>query len=71
MPIAAFSSELLVKDCSADIPKIEFSANKILAKRFFDNLSDDMLDHHSRLPFVQLRFGKNGRFNSGWLDLVF
>jgi hypothetical protein len=36
---AAFSSELLAKDRAADTPKIEFSANKILAKRFFDNLN--------------------------------
>ena len=45
--------------------KIRFSANKILTDKFFDNPSDDILDHHSELPFVLLRFDKSGRLNSG------
>ena len=52
LSIAAFNSELPAKDRATDTPKIEISANKNLAKRFFDNPPDDMLDHHSRLPFV-------------------
>ena len=50
--MAAFDSELHAKDCAMDTPKIRFSANKILTGRFFDNPSDDILDHHSELPFV-------------------
>ena len=50
--IAAFDSELRAEDRAVDKPKIRFSVNKILTGRFFDNLSDDILDHHSELPFV-------------------
>ena len=50
--IAAFDSELHAEDRAVDMHKIRFSANKILTGRFFDNLSDDILDHHSELPFV-------------------
>ena len=50
------ASELHAGDCAADTPKIKFSANKILAKRFFDNPSDDIRDHHSKLLFVGLGF---------------
>ena len=50
--IAAFSSKLHAEDRAVDTPKIEFSANKILAKRFSGNPSDDILDHHGKLPFV-------------------
>ena len=39
------------KDNAVDIPKIEYM-NKILAGRFFDNLSDDIPDHHRKLPFM-------------------
>ena len=50
--IAAFDSELRAEDCAVNMAKIRFSANKILTGRFFDNPSDDILDHHSELPFV-------------------
>ena len=50
--IAALSSELYVEDHAVDTPKMDFSANKILAGRFFDNLSNDILDHHGKFPFV-------------------
>ena len=50
--IAAFNSELHVEDYAAETSKIEFSGNKILAVSFFENLSDDILDHRSKLPFV-------------------
>ena len=50
--MAAFDSELHAEDRAMDTPKIRFSANKILTGRFFDNLSDDILNHHSELPFV-------------------
>ena len=41
--IAAIASELHVEDRAMDTPKIEFSANKILAERFFNNLFDDIV----------------------------
>ena len=63
--IAAIASELHAEDRAVDTPKIEFPANKILAEGFFDNPSDDILDHHSKRPFIQLRFAESGRFNSG------
>ena len=50
--IAAIASELHAEDCAVDTPKIEFSANKILAEGFLDNPSNDILDHHSKRPFV-------------------
>ena len=50
--MAAFDSEFHAEDHAVDTPKIKFSANKILTGRFFDNPSDDILDHHSELPFV-------------------
>ena len=62
--IAAIASELHAEDSAVDTPKIEFSANKILAEGFFDNPSDDILDPHSKHPFIQLRFAKSGRFDS-------
>ena len=46
--IAVIASELHAEDRAVDI---DFSANKILAESFFDNLSDDILDHHSKRPF--------------------
>ena len=39
--IATIASELHAEDRAMDMPKIKFSANKILAEGFFDNLSDD------------------------------
>ena len=50
--IAAITWELHAEDHSVDMPKIEFSVNKILAEDFFDNPSDDILDHHSKRPFI-------------------
>ena len=50
--MAAFSSELHAKHRAVDPPKIYFFATKIVAEGFFDNPSDDMLDHHSKPPFV-------------------
>ena len=50
--IAAFDSELHAEDRAVDTPQIRFFANKMLTGRFFDNPSDDILDHHSELPFV-------------------
>ena len=50
--MAAFDSELHAENRAMDMPKIRFSANKILTGRFFDNPSDDILDHHSELSFV-------------------
>ena len=63
--IAAIASELHAEDHAMDTPKIEFSVNKILAEGFFDNPSHDILDHHSKCPFIQLWFAKSCRFNSG------
>ena len=45
------ASELHAEDRAVDMPKIEFSANKIL-ESFFNNPSDDILDHHSKHPFI-------------------
>ena len=50
--IAAFDSELYAEDRAVETPKIRFSANKILTGRFLDSSSDDILDHHSKLPFM-------------------
>ena len=50
--IVAFDSELHTEDHAMDAPKIRFSANEILTGRFFDNPSDDILDHHSKLLFM-------------------
>ena len=65
LSIAAIASELHAEDRAADTPKIDFSANKILGKRFFDNPSDGIRDHHSWLLFVGLRFAEYSGFNSG------
>ena len=65
LSIAAIASELYAEDHAADIPKIELSANKILGERFFDNLSDDIQDYHSKLLFVGLRFTEYSSFNFG------
>ena len=56
--MAAFSSELHAKHHTVDPPKIKFFATKIVAEEFFlDNPSDNMLDHHSKPPFVaKLRY---------------
>ena len=58
--IAAVASKLHAEDRGVDTPKIEFSANKILAKGFFDNPSDDILDydHQSKRPLIQPRFAE-------------
>ena len=47
--MAAFSLEQHAKHHAVDPPKIWFFATKIVAERFFDNLSADILDHHSTL----------------------
>ena len=49
--MAAFSSELHAKHRAVDPPKSSF-LRQIVAEGFFNNPSDDMLDHHSKLPFV-------------------
>ena len=63
--IAAIASELHAQDHAVDTPKIKFSAKKILAEGFFDNPSNDILDHHGKRQFIQLRFAESGCFNSG------
>ena len=78
MSIVVIASELHAEDCVVDTPKIEFSANKVLAERFFDNPSDDISDnpsddiqdYHSKLLFVGLRFAESSHLNCGF-DLVF
>ena len=50
--MTAFSSELHAEYRVVDPPKIGFFAIKNVAEGFFDNPSDDMLDHHSKPPFV-------------------
>ena len=65
LSIVAIASGLHAEDCVVDTPKIEFPANKILAERFFDNPSDDIQDHHSKLLFVGLRFTESSRLNCG------
>ena len=44
-----------MEDRAVDMPKIEFSANKILAEHFFNNPSFGNLDHHTTLLSVLLR----------------
>ena len=63
--IVDIASELHAEDLVVDMPKIEFSINKILAERFFDNLSDDIQDHHSKLLSVGLRFAESSCLNCG------
>ena len=63
--MAAIALELLMEDRAVDMLKIEFSVNKILQERFFDNPSEAIVDHRSKLPFIYLRFDKSGHFNSG------
>ena len=65
LSIAAIASELHAEDRATDTPKMAFSANKILGKRFFDNPSDGIRDHLSYFLFVGLRFAKYSGFNSG------
>ena len=48
-----------MKDRAVDMPKIEFSANKILAEHFFNNPSDGNLDHPTTLLSVMLRSAKS------------
>ena len=50
--VVAIASELHAEDCAVDTPKIEFSVNKILAEKFFNNPSDDILYHFSKRPFI-------------------
>ena len=64
MSIAAIALELHAEDCAVDTPKIAFSVHKILGERFFNNASDDIRDHHSKLLFVGLRFTEYSSFNS-------
>ena len=47
LSIFAIASELYTEDGAADMPKIDFSVNKILGKRFFDNPSNGIRDHLS------------------------
>ena len=63
--IAAIALDLHAEDRAVDTPKIEFSANKISAEGCFDNPPNDILDHRSKRPFIQLRLIESGRFNSG------
>ena len=50
---------------AVDMPKIELSANKILAEHFFNNPSNGNLDHPTMLLSVMLRSVKSDRLNSG------
>ena len=50
--IAAITSELHAEDRAMDTPKIEFSMKKNLAEGFFNNPSNDILDHHSKRSFI-------------------
>ena len=52
--------ELHAEDYTMDMPKIEFSVDKILAEHFFNNLSDANLDHPIMLLSVPLRSAKSG-----------
>ena len=65
LSIPAIASELYVEDHAADTPKIDLSVNKVLGERFFDNPSNSIRDHHSKLLFVGLRFAEYSGFNSG------
>ena len=47
LSMAAIASELHAEDRAADTPKIDFSVNKILGKRFFDNPSNGIRYHLS------------------------
>ena len=49
--IAAIVSELHVEDHAVDTNS-DFFANKILQEGFFDNPSNGIVDHHSKLPFI-------------------
>ena len=53
LSIAAIAWELHVEDCAVDTPKIEFSANKVLEGRFFNNPSNNIRDHHT-VSFYQV-----------------
>ena len=46
LQITAITLELHAEDRAVDMPKFEFHTNKILAERFFNNPSNDILDHH-------------------------
>ena len=65
LTIAVIASELHAEDYATNTPKIKFSANKIIAERFFDNPSDYVRDHHSKVLFVGLRFTKCNCLNCG------
>ena len=47
LSISAITLESYAEDCAADTPKINFSTNKILGKRFFDDPSDGIRGHLS------------------------
>ena len=51
-----------------NMPKIEFSARKILAGRFSHNSFDDNPTKHR---FISLRFAKSDHLNSGSSNLSF
>ena len=50
LSIAAITSELHAEDRALDSPKIEFTANIILAGRFIDNPHDDIRDYNEYVP---------------------
>ena len=60
--IAAFDSELHVEDCAVDTPKSGFLQIKSQQIGFS---TIRLIDQHSKLPFVLLRFDKSGLLNSG------
>ena len=43
LQITALTLELYAEDCAVHMPKLEFYKNKILAERFFNNPSNDIL----------------------------
>ena len=69
--ITTNATELHAEDHAMNMPKMEFSANKILAGRFSNNPSDDILDHPTKHCFILLRFAKSDRLNSEQSNLSF
>ena len=45
------ASELHAEDWAVDMPKLEFSANKIKAEMFYNNPSNDIQDHQFKVTF--------------------
>ena len=64
LSIAAVASEFNAEDHATDKPKIEFSVNKILGERLFDNPSDDFQEVCLYSLFIGLRFSEYSCINS-------